>query len=98
MDIPQHTYALGYAVGIPMGLGLAGLEEFQILGMVIGYVVGFAIGSLLSKSDPPSNYSMTPSDAFKELSSMNIDDANRLINTMYPKDAKDVLKYINEFK
>ena len=95
MDIPQHTSALGYAVGIPVGLGLAALGEFQIPGMVIGYVVSSTVGSLLSKSDSPLNYSMTPSDAFKELCSMNIDDANKLINTMSPKDARDVLKYID---
>ena len=41
---------------------------------------------------------MTTSYAFKELCSMNIDDANKLINTMSPKDAKDVLKYIDELK
>ena len=58
--------------------------------MVIKYVVGSAIGSSLSKSDPPSKYSMTPSDTFKEICSMNIDDATKLINTMSPKDAKDV--------
>ena len=65
-----------------MGLGLAALEEFQIPLMVMGYVVGSAIGSSLSKSDPPSNYSMTHSDAFKELSSMNIDDTTKLVNTV----------------
>ena len=82
MDIPQHTSALSYAVGILMGLGLAALGEFQIPGMIIGYVVGSAIGSSLSKSDLPSNYSMTPSDAFKQIYSMNIDDAIKLINTV----------------
>ena len=45
INIPQHTSALGYAVGIPVGLGLAALGEFQIPGMVIGYVLGSAIGS-----------------------------------------------------
>ena len=98
LDVPQHTSALGYAVGIPVGLGLAALGEFRIPGIIIGCVVGSTFGSLLSKSDPPSNYSMTPNDAFKELCSMNIDDANKLINTMSPKDAKDILKYINELK
>ena len=98
LDVPQHTSTLGYAIGIPVGLGIAALEEFEIPGMVIGYVVGSTVGSLLSKSDPPSNYSMTPSDAYKELCSMNIDDTNKLINTMSPKDAKDVLKYIDELK
>ena len=82
MDIPQHTSALSYAVGIPVGLGLAALGEFRIPGIIIGCVVGSTVGSLVSKSDPPSNYSMTPSDAFKELCSMNIDDANKLINTV----------------
>ena len=77
MDILQHTSALGYAVGIPVGLGLAALGEFQIPGMLIRYVVGSAIGSSLSKSDPLSNYSMTPIDAFKKLCSMNIDDASK---------------------
>ena len=98
LDVPQHTSALGYVVGIPVGLILVASGEFQIPGMVIGYVVGSTVGSLLSKSDPSSNYSMTPSDAFKELCSMNIDDANKLINTMSPKDAKDILKYIDEVK
>ena len=82
MDIPQHTFTLGYVIGILVGLGLAALGEFQIPGMVIVYVVSTAIISSLSKSDPPSNYSMTLSDAFKELCSMNIDDANKLINTV----------------
>ena len=41
---------------------------------------------------------MTPSDAFKKLCSMNIDDANKLINTMSPTYAKDTLKYIDELK
>ena len=36
MDIQQHTSASGYAIGIPVGLGLVGLEEFQIPGMVKG--------------------------------------------------------------
>ena len=98
IDIPQHTSVLGYAVGIPVGLGLAALGEFKIPGMVIGCVIGSTVGSLLSKSNPPSNYSMTPNDAFKELCSMNIDDTNKLINTMSPKDARDVLKYIDELK
>ena len=92
MDIPQHTSALGYAVGIPIGLGLAALEEFEIPEMVIGYVVGSTIGSSLSKSDPPSNYSMTPSDAFKNFCFMNIDDATKLINTMSQKKCKRCFK------
>ena len=91
INVPQHTSALGYVIKIPVGFGLAALGEFEIPGMVIGYVVGSTVGSLLSKSDPPSNYSMTPSHASKEHCSMNIDDANKLINTMSPMDAKDVL-------
>ena len=35
---------------------------------------------------------------FQELCFMNIDDATKLINTISPKDARDVLKYIDEFK
>ena len=95
MDISQHTFTLGYAIGILVVLELATLGEFQIPGMVIAYVVSSVIISSLSKSDPLSNYSMTPSDAFKQLCSMNIDDANKLIKTMSPKDARDVLKYID---
>ena len=98
MDIPQHTSALGYAIGIPVGIELAALGEFEISGMVIGYIVGSTVISLLSKSDHPSNSSMTPNDAFKKLCSINIDDDNKLINTMSPKDAKGVLKYRDEFK
>ena len=98
MDIPQHTFTLGYVIGILVGLGLATLGEFWIPGMVMVYVVSSVIILSLSKSDPPLNNSMTPNDEFKELYSMNIDDANKLINTMSPKDAKDVLKYIDELK
>ena len=46
MDIPQHTSALGYAVGIPTGSKLAALGEFRIPGIIIGCVIGSTVGSM----------------------------------------------------
>ena len=43
LDIPQHTSALDYAIGILIGLGLAAIGVIKISGMIIGYVVVFKI-------------------------------------------------------